>query len=138
MQKILCKNVLDWYQLYTNHPGGSRLAKKIRDVCYWKGLVTKAELFAKMCKICQKFKDRETIYGHLPPKNIAELKPWDSVHVDLKGPYIKSIRQHQLGGTVICKNASLTGMTIIDPATDWFRIVEIPKIDLKEVVIGNN
>ena len=29
----------------------------------------------------------------MPPKNIAELKPWDLVHVDLIGPYSKSIIQ---------------------------------------------
>ena len=84
--------VLDWYHFYLNHPVGSRLAKKIREVCYWKGLVTQEELFAKMCKTCQKFKKRSTIYGHLPPKNIAEIKPWDTVHLDLIGPYSKSIR----------------------------------------------
>ena len=67
--------VLDWYHFYLNHPGVSRLAKTIREVCYWKGLLTQAELFTKMCKTCQKFKNRKTVYGHLPPKNIAELKP---------------------------------------------------------------
>ena len=58
-------------------------------------------MFAKPCKICQQFKNIKTLYGHLPHKNIAELKPWDSVHVDLIGPYSKSIRQQQPGGTII-------------------------------------
>ena len=49
--------------------------------------------FSKTCKICQQFKKRKATYGYLPPKNISELKPWNSVHVDLIGPYIKSIRQ---------------------------------------------
>ena len=40
-----------------------------------------SELYAKPCKICQYFKKINTIYGHLPPKNNAELKPWDLVHV---------------------------------------------------------
>ena len=68
----------------------------------------KAELYAKQCKICQWFKSRKTIYGHLPPKIIAELKPWDSVHVDLIGPYSKSIRQQHPGGAIIVNNFSLT------------------------------
>ena len=75
--------------------------KKPQEVCYWKGLVTQAEMFAKTCKICQHFKKRKNIYGHLPPKNIAELKPWDTVHVDFIGSYRKSIRQQKTGGTVI-------------------------------------
>ena len=69
------RRVLDWYHFYPNHPGGSRLAKKNQELCYWKGLVTQVELFAKMCKTCQQFKKRKTLYGHLPPKNIVELKP---------------------------------------------------------------
>ena len=138
VQKILCKNVLDWYQLYTNHPGGSRLAKKIREVCYWKGLVTQAELSTKTCKTCQHFKRRKTLYGNLPPKNISVLKLWDLVHVDLICPYSKSIRQHQPGGTIIWKNASITCTTMIGPATGWFEIVKIPTLSLKEVTEGND
>ena len=97
----LRRRVLDWYHFYLNHPGDSRLAKKIWELCYWKGLATQAELFAKMCKTYQQFKKINTLYGHLPPKNIAELKPWDTVHVDLIGSYRKSIRKQQPGGTVI-------------------------------------
>ena len=91
-----------------------------------------------MCKTCQQFKNRKTLYEHLPPNNIAELKPWDTVNVYLIGPYSKSIIQQHTGGTVIKKNASLTFMTIIDPATGWFDIVKIPTFDLKEVTIGND
>ena len=91
-----------------------------------------------MCKISQQFKKIKTIYGHLPPKNIAELKLWDLVHVDMIGPYIKSIRQQQPGGSIICKNTSLNCMTMIDPATGWFEIVEILTFDLNEVTVGNN
>ena len=67
----------------------------------------KAEIFTKTCKIHQQLKNRKTIYGHLPPKNIAELKPWDLVHVDLIGTYSKSIRQNQIGINIIQKNTSL-------------------------------
>ena len=58
--------------------------------------------------------------------------------MDLTGPYNKSIRQQQSGGTVIRKNASLTFMTMIDPATCWFKIVEIPTFELEEVTKGND
>ena len=91
-----------------------------------------------MCKTCQQYKNRKTIYGHLPHKNIAELKPWDMVHVDLIDPYSKSTRQNHPGGTVGQKNASLTCMTMIALATGWFEVVKIPKFDLEEVTIGND
>ena len=118
----LRRHMLDWYHFYLNHLGGSRLATTIRGVCYCKGLVTQAEMFAKTCKICQQFKKINTIYENLPPKNIAELKPWDTVHVYLIVPYSKSIRQHQPGGTVILNNSSLTCMTMIDPAQAGLRL----------------
>ena len=73
----------------------------------------------------------------MPPKNIAELKPWDLVHVDLIGTYNNSIRQQQPCGTVISSNYSLTFVTMIDPATGWLYIVEIPTFDLNEVELDN-
>ena len=83
------RRVLDWYHFYLNHPGVSRLDKTTRGVYYWKSLVTQEELFAKMFKTCQQFKKIKTLYEHLPPENIAELKPWDTVNVDQIGPYSK-------------------------------------------------
>ena len=130
--------MLDCYHLYINHPGGSGLSKTSHEVCYWKGLVTQADMFAEMWKTCQQFKKGKTIYGHLPPKNIAELKPWDTVYVDMIGPYSQSIIQQHPGGTIIRNNASLTCMTMIDPATGWFKIVKIPMFELEEVTIGND
>ena len=138
MPQSMRRRVLYWYRFYLNHPGVSRLANTPQEVCYWKGLVTQAELFAKTCKICQKFKKRKTLYEHLPPKNTAELKPWDTVHVDLIGTYSKSIRKHQSGGTVIRKNDSLICMTMIDPATGCSEIVDIPTFELDEVTLGND
>ena len=76
MPKSLRRHGLDWYCFYLNDPGGSRLPKTTREVCYWKFIVTQAQLFYNTCKICQQLKKRKNIYGHIPPKNIVELKPW--------------------------------------------------------------
>ena len=78
-----------------------------------------------------------TIYGNLLLKNISKLKPWDFVHVYLIGPYSKSIRQYHSGGAIVCKNSSLTCMTMIDPATGWFEIFKILTFDLNKVTAGN-
>ena len=67
----MCRRGLYWYYLYLNHPCGSILAKIIRELCYYKGLVTQSELFAKLCKLCQQFKKIKALYGHLSPKNIS-------------------------------------------------------------------
>ena len=95
-------------------------------------------MFSKTYKIRQQIKKRKTPYVHLPPKDIAELKPWDLVHVDLIGTYSKSIRQHNPGGAIIRKNVKMTCMKIIDPATGWFDIVEIPMFNIDEVRVAND
>ena len=94
-------------------------------------------MFAKRCKTCQHSKNRKTIYGHLPYKNISELKLWDLVHLDLKGLYSKSIRQYHQFSAIIRKNVSMNCMTMIGLATGSFEIVDIPKFDLNEVMSGN-
>ena len=138
MRQSLIRRVLYWYHFYLNHPDGIRLIKTIREVCYWKGLFIQAELFTKMRKTCQQFKKRKTLYEHLPPNNIAELKTWYLVHVDLIGPYRRSIRQQQPGGTVIRTISRLTFMIMIEPAQGWFEFVEITTFNLKEVMEGND
>ena len=83
-------------------------------------------------------KNRKTLLGNIPHNNIKELQLWDLVHVNLIGPYINSSRQHNPGGAIMQKDYSLTCMTMIDPATGWFDIVEIPSFDLDEVTAGND
>ena len=78
------------------------------------------------------------LHGSLPLKNITELEPWDTVDVDLIGPYSKSIRQQHLGGAIINNNFCLAFMTIIDPAIGWFEIFKVPMFDIFEVTGGND
>ena len=47
-------------------------------------------------------------------------------------------KKQQPGGTVIHKNARITWMTMIEPATGWFEIFEIPTFDLDEVALRND
>ena len=76
------------------------------------------------------FKNRKTHYGRLLPKNMEELKLWDTVHIDLIGTYSKSIRQQQPGVAAIKSDFSLTCMIMIEPAMGWFEIVNVPVFDL--------
>ena len=52
--------------------------------------------------------------------------------MDLIGLYINLIRQQHPGGTIIWKKAGLTCMTMIDPATGWFKIVKLLTFNLDE------
>ena len=81
---------------------------------------------------------KKTLYGHLSPKKTAALKPWDLVHIDMIVLYRNSIRQKQPGGAIIWNNFSLNCMAMIDPATGWFMIFEIPTYNLNGVTGGND
>jgi hypothetical protein len=87
---LLQKKTLDCYHHFLCHPGGQSLANTIASVCYWKGLTSpKARQVAWKFPICQnKCKVRNHQYGHLlpPRKEIETPIPWDTVHIDLKGP----------------------------------------------------
>ena len=122
----LCRRVLYWYHFYLNHPSVIRYSNIIRQVCYWKGLLSQVEISVKMGKKFQQFKKRNTLSGQIPPKIIAALKPWNSVHIDLIGPYSKSIIKHHPDGTIIKKYYSLNCMKINDTTTGSFEIVEVP------------
>ena len=126
----LRRHVLDWYHLYINRPSGSRLSNIIRQLCYYKCLVSQAEIYIKTCKKFQQFKNRKTLYGKLPPNIISALKLCNSVHIYLIGPYAKSIKQQQPGGSIIQKDVSLTCMIIIDPATGWFKTIGVPCFEI--------
>ena len=131
--------MLDWYHLYLNHPGKSRLCEtqsgKYDTV---KASSRRSDLYAKPQNKFQRFQNRRTLYGHLTTKILAELRPQDLVHADLIGPYIKSIIQQHTGNTTIKIYFSLTCMAMIDPATSWFEIVDITTFNLNEVMGGNS
>jgi Integrase core domain. len=128
---------IEWYHYYLNHPGGDRLANTLLQVCFGKGLTHQAKQFAKACQQCQRFKKRKVRYGLLPPKDIGELQPWHTVHVDLIGPYTVTAKQQQPANKIVSTELKLTCMTFIDPATGWFEIAEVPTYDLDEVKAGN-
>ena len=52
--------------------------------------------------------------------------PWDTVHTDLIGPYTVTTNQYQVDGSVKEVTLQLTCMTMLDPVTGWFEIVEVP------------
>ena len=58
--------------------------------------------------------------------------------MDLIGTYSKSIIKNKPCGTVIHKNARLTCMPMIDPATVCFEIIGITMFDFKELELHND
>ena len=68
---------------------------------------------------------------------MEELKRWDTVHVDLIGPYSVLMNQRLPDGRIRQKEVKLTCMTMIDPATGWFEIAEVHSFDIEDVKKGN-
>jgi hypothetical protein len=73
------------------------------------------------CQSCQVNKRRSQKYGKLPAK-LATITPWEAVCVDLIGPYMLCGKD----GTEI----DFMCLTMIDPASSWFEIVELPVVEL--------
>ena len=131
--RSLRQRTIEWYHHYLNHPGGERLYKTIAKIGYWKGMTTQCNTFCRKCPECQKFKSRKRKYGHVPPKNVGTLTPWDTVHVDLIGPYSITAKQDQPDGSIQTKTLQLTCMTMLDPVSGWFEITEVPKFIVDDI-----
>lgn len=119
--KSLRRKIIAWYHHYLQHPGSDRLEETLASTMYWHGMRSEIRKFTKYCDRCQLGKKRKRKYGHLPPK-IAAINPWEVVQVDLIGPYtIKG--QSGPAMEFMC-------MTMIDPATGWFEVVELPTVEI--------
>ena len=113
----LQKRVVEWYHETLCHPGETRTEQTLRQHQWWPNLRNNVHDTCTKCHICQKTKRSSKKYGLLPPKE-AEADPWDVLCVDLIGPYTIKRRGK--------KNLVLWCVTMIDPATGWFEMREIP------------
>ncbi len=82
----------------------------------------------KSCRSCQVNKKWHLKYGHLPSKIVITI-PWRALCVDLIGPYTLKGKD----GTVI----DFMALTMIDPATSWFQIVELPLLHRVKTITVN-
>ena len=124
LPKSLRKRALTFYHDTLMHPGMTRMLRTIRLHFTWPGLNKDVENFCKRCKTCLLTKKTKKKYGHLPPKE-AEATPWDTLCIDLIGPYTVKEKGK--------KKWILHCLTMIDPATSWFEIAEVPNRRADEV-----
>ena len=91
--ETLQKRMVQWYHLSLCHPGVTRMEQTIRQHFTWKNLKQDIEKVCKRCPVCQRTKKRSIKYGKLPPK-VAEAIPWETLCVDLIGPYKIKLKKH--------------------------------------------
>ena len=120
----LQQRTVDWYHNTLCHPGETRTEQTIRQHFHWKGLRDMVHKTCKKCSTCQKAKINNQKYGKLPSKE-AKTNPWDTLCVDLIGPY--KIRRKGK------KDLILWCLTMIDPVTGWFEMTEIANKTAAEV-----
>ena len=111
------KKVVEWYHNRLLHPGHTRTEETISQHFWWPKLRDHIREHVKTCPTCQKNKRKKINYGHLPPKE-AEIMPWDKMCIDLIGPY--KIRRKAK------PDLTCNAVTMIDPATGWFELHQIP------------
>jgi hypothetical protein len=134
--KPLQVRAVKWYHHYLQHPGHTHLEETMNTVMYWKGMRTTIWSLIKSCRSFQINKRRNLKYGHLLPKTII-TNPWECLCVNLIGPYtLKGKDNSQI---------NFMALTMIDPASSWFEIAELPVITQlrrwtvngKELLIAN-
>jgi hypothetical protein len=134
-RQLICKNgkiviprslqqrVVDWYHTMLCHPGATRLEDTIRQHFVWSALREDVRNACKKCHTCQVTKRTTAKFGHLPVKE-NNLKPWETLCVDLIGPY----KIPRKGKTTRSKEEdclTLWCVTMKVPATGWFKMAEI-------------
>jgi hypothetical protein len=127
--KVLCKygkvmiptslwhRAVSWYNLYLQYPGHSCLKETMRSMMYWKGMRTTIQRYVKSCRSCQVNKKHSQKYRHLPPKLVITT-PWKALCVGLIGPYTLKGKDES--------SIDFMCLTMINPTTSWFKIVELP------------
>ena len=115
--KTLQRRVVTWYHDILCHSGETRTEQTLKQQFWWPNLRNDVHDVCSKCDTCQRTKRTTKKYGLLPPKE-AEADPWEVLCVDLIGPYTIKRRGK--------KNLVLWCVTMIDPATGWFEMREIP------------
>jgi hypothetical protein len=118
LPKALQTEAVKWYHGALMHPGETRTELTMGQHFTWKGMRKTVQDVCKKCGSCQLSKPKLQKLGHLPEKE-PEMVPWDRVCIDLIGPY-------KIGSKEKDNHAVLHCLTMIDPATGWFEITEIP------------
>ncbi len=117
--KPLQVRAVKWYHHYLQHPGHTCLKETMNAMMSWKGMHTTSRSITRSCRTCQINKRRTLKNGHLPPKTVI-TNPWECLCVNLIGPYtLKGKDNLQI---------DFMALTMIDPTSSWFEIVELPVI----------
>jgi hypothetical protein len=122
--KQMQRKVIEWYHTHLLHPGEKRLELTLRQHFTFIGLGPMVTRVCKACNVCRSLKrHNKKKYGKLPPAQ-PDLIPWHTLCIDLIGPYHFGPEDDEI--TLHC-------LTMIDPATGWFEIIDVPNKRADEI-----
>ena len=121
LPRALQRKAVEWYHTMLAHPGETHTELTMGQHYCWKGMRTTVQSVCGRCPTCQETKKQFRKYGKLPPKE-PEVIPWYTLCIDLIGPYSFDVTVKGRKKTII-----LHCLTMIDPTTGWFEIVEVPE-----------
>jgi hypothetical protein len=119
------RKATEWYHQHLMHPGETRMELTIGQFYHWKGMRDTIQQICKACAICKTSKKRNDFKNGLLEPKVPEATPWHTLCIDLIGPYTIGPKK---------KETKLHALTMIDPATGWFEIAEIPTKRADDVV----
>ena len=112
----LLPQLLMWYHLVLGHCGQQRLYNTVRARFHSNNLQSACIETVNRCpRRCQLNKQSNKNYGHLPPRT-AELFPWETVAVDLIGPWKINVNNIEL---------EFHALTCIDPVSNVVEAIRI-------------
>ena len=114
----LREHIVQWYHTYLLHPGMNRTYFNMHQHFYWPKMESTIRSLLKYCHVCQMSKISNRNYGKLKIKEDIDDCPWETLCVDLIGPY--KVTKN------VPKEITLLACTMIDPATGWFEIAQLP------------
>ena len=109
-----------WLHSLLGHAGVTRLHATLSSHFWFPYMHEEITAFIKSCSYCQRYNKQTRKYGHLPPKNIIHLNPWDEVCVDMIGPWkitINNIEYNFRALTCIDSTINLPEVIPVDNAT---------------------
>ena len=81
-----------WLHSILGHAGITRLHATMRTHFWFPYMLKTITSFVRQCPYCQRYNKQVHKYGHVPPKEIQQLQPWDEVCVDMIGPWTVKIK----------------------------------------------
>jgi hypothetical protein len=134
LPESLLPETLQWYHVCLGHLGINRTYNSIAMHFYCKHLLQKVNDFVKKCTGCIQGKRNVPKYGKLPPALNTIYQPWETIQVDLFGPW-KFVDANN-------KERKIHAISIIDPATRWIELHMLKqrhgKTDLNVALILEN